>query len=189
MINYNLLAHAMSYYEDKGFKRIEVPWTVTPGIDDITKPKDKIHYQLKHNNKCLIGSGEQGFLYLYCKDYLPKGRYQTTTPCFRDDQYDGMHAKCFMKNELIITDSVNEDTLKEIIDAAVGFFSQYVDVKVIKTDIGYDIVSKEGEYELGSYGIRHCEYIDWVYGTGCAEPRLSRVMNSISIDNRYKNNE
>ena len=132
MISYNLLTHAIVYYEDKGFKRIEVPWAVSASIDDITKPKDKIHYQLKHNDKCLIGSGEQGFLYLYCKDYLPKGRYQTITPCWRDEPYDGMHAKCFMKNELIITDNVNNDTLKEIIDAASGFFHSILILKLYK---------------------------------------------------------
>ena len=190
MINYNLLAHAVGHYEAKGYKQIEVPWTVSENIDDITKPADRIHYQLKHNDKCLIGSGEVGFLYLYCKDYLPKGRYQTVTPCWRDEPYDGMHAKCFMKNELIITDEVNNDTLKQIIDDAVSFFSQYVEVEVIETEIGYDIVSKEGGYELGSYGIRHCEYMDWVYGTGCAEPRLSRVMKSIILNRIYgKKNE
>lgn len=185
MINYSLLAHAVGHYEAKGYKQIEVPWTVSAQIDDITKPADRIHYQLKHNDKCLIGSGEQGFLYLYAKDYLPKGRYQTVTPCWRYEPYDGMHAKCFMKNELIITDEVNNDTLKQIIDDAVSFFSQYVEVEVIVTEIGYDIVSKEGWHELGSYGIRHCEYMDWVYGTGCAEPRLSRVMKSIVLKRMY----
>lgn len=185
MINYSLLAHACGYYEDKGYKRIEVPWTVSAQIDDITKPADRIHMQLKHNDKCLVASGEQSFLYLYAKDYLPKGRYQTVTPCWRYEAYDGMHAKCFMKNELIITDEVNTDTLKQIIDDAVGFFSQYLEVEIVKTDIGYDIVSKEGGYELGSYGIRHCEYMDWVYGTGCAEPRLSRVLNSIILNRIY----
>lgn len=181
MIDYNKLANSEKYYSNLGYKRIEVPWTVSENIDDITKPVDRIHYQLKHNNKCLIGSGEVGFLYLYCKDYLPIGRYQTITPCWRDEPYDGMHAKCFMKNELIITDDVSEKSLQKIIDDAQKFFNQYLKTKVIKTDIGYDIVSEEGEYELGSYGIRNCEYLRWVYGTGCAEPRLSRVLKSIDI--------
>ena len=186
MIDYGLLAQSIGYYENKGFKRIEAPWTVSTATDDITKPADRIHMQLKHNDKCLVGSGEQSFLYLYTKDYLPKGRYQTITPCWRYEAYDGMHAKCFMKNELIITDKVDKETLQEIIDAAVGFFSQYLEVQVVETEIGYDIVSKEGGYELGSYGIRHCEYMDWIYGTGCAEPRLSRVLKSIVLNRIYK---
>jgi len=30
--------------------------------------------------------------------------------------------------------------------------------------------------ELGSYGIRECKFLKWIYGTGCAEPRLSQVI-------------
>jgi hypothetical protein len=45
----------------------------------ITKPKDRISFQLKHNDKCLVASGEQSFLYLYLKDFLPKGKFQAIT--------------------------------------------------------------------------------------------------------------
>lgn len=31
--------------------------------------------------------------------------------------------------------------------------------------------------ELGSYGIRECEYLKWIYATGCADPRLSKIIN------------
>lgn len=182
MIDYQKIADSIKHYEKCGFNHIETPWTVSAAIDDITKPADRIHMQLKHNDKCLVGSGEQSFLYLYAKDYLPKGRYQTITPCWRYEAYDGMHAKCFMKNELIITDKVNRETLQEIIDAAVGFFSQYLEVEVVETEIGYDIVSKKGGFELGSYGIRRCDYLEWVYGTGIAEPRLSRVIQSLELN-------
>ena len=47
-------------------------------------------------------------------------------------------------------------------------------LEIIKTDIGYDITIN-GE-ELGSYGIRKCEFLKWIYGTGCAEPRLSTLI-------------
>ena len=44
---------------------------------------------------------------------------------------------------------------------------------LLKPGTGYDIVSPQG-IELGSYGIRsHPDIGDWVYATGCAEPRLS----------------
>lgn len=191
MIDYQKIANAIKYYESEGFRQIETPWTVSPEIDDITKPKDRIHMQLKHNDKCLIGSGEQGFLYLYCKDYILPGKYQTTTPCWRYEHYDGMHAKCFMKTELIITDDVCANNLFKLIDCAKRFFSQYLEVEVEKVDVhdsqvNYDIVSKNGHYELGSYGIRQCEYVKWIYGTGCAEPRLSRVLKSIELKNDQK---
>ena len=155
-------------------------WTISDKIDDITRPKDRPHTQLKHNDKCLVASGEQSFLYLYCKGFLPKGRFQTITPCWRYEAYDGFHAKYFMKNELIITDDVSENSLEKIISDANKFFSLYLRTKIEKTDIGYDIVSEDGVFELGSYGIRHCDFIDWVYGTGCAEPRKSTVLQYIS---------
>ena len=182
MINYKNLYDAEVFYSDKGFQRIEVPWTVTEYVDDITKPKDRTHYQLVHNKKCLIASGEQGFLYLYLKEYLPKGRFQTTTPCFRDEPYDLYHEKCFMKNELIITDEIGKDTLDFIIDSAMSFFKTKLEpnrLEVVPTMDGFDINYKVGgvtPVELGSYGIRECEFLRWIYGTGCAEPRLSKLM-------------
>ena len=55
--------------------------------------------------------------------------------------------------------------------------------------INYDIVSKIGHYELGSYGIRTCDYLKWIYGTGCAEPRLSRVLKLIELKNGVSQNK
>lgn len=183
MINYQFLADSIKFYESKGFQRIETPWTVSAYVDDITKPLDRPHYQIKHNDKCLVASGEQSFLYLYLKEYLPKGRFQTITPCFRYDQYDLFHEKCFMKNELIITDGVSTDSLDYILKTAQEFFKSKVpqpeEVKLVLIDeagkpLQYDIVYKG--IELGSYGIRECEFLKWIYGTGCAEPRLSKVI-------------
>lgn len=177
MIDYNLIANSIVHYTNCGYKRIESPWMVSEYIDNITKPVDRPHYQLKHNNKCLVASGEQSFLYLYLKEYIPKGKFQTVTPCFRSDEYDMFHEKTFIKNELIITDEVNTKSLYLMIDIAKMFFKDNVPnpkkINVVKTDIGFDI-----EYdgiELGSYGIRECDFLKWIYGTGCAEPRLSKI--------------
>ena len=180
MINYQNLADSVEFYKGRGYAPIEVPWTVTEYVDNITKPKDRIHYQLKHNNKCLVASGEQGFLYLYLKDYLPLGKFQTITPCFRDEPYDLFHEKCFMKNELIITDDTSDKMLMKIIQDAKEFFAKTIgcstdDLQVVKMDTvnpSYDI--NYNDIELGSYGIRETEFIKWIYGTGCAEPRLSK---------------
>ena len=190
MIDYKNLADSVEFYRQKGYTPIEVPWTVTEYVDDITKPADRVHYQLRHNGKCLVASGEQGFLYLYLKDYLPLGRFQTITSCFRDEPYDLFHEKCFMKNELIITDKVDENHLGSIIDDAREFFCGTIGcthdyVEVVKTDLNglsYDINyvrrnasgDSDGDVELGSYGIRRTEFLTWIYGTGCAEPRLSK---------------
>lgn len=181
MINYQNLADSVEFYKNCGYVPIEVPWTVSEYVDNITKPADRIHYQLKHNNKCLIASGEQGFLYLYLKDYLPLGKFQTITPCFRDEPYDLYHEKCFIKNELIITDDTSDKMLNKIIDDARVFFAKIIgcpieELDIINTstdfEISLDINFKD--VELGSYGIRETEFIKWIYGTGCAEPRLSK---------------
>jgi len=123
MIDYGILDMSTKFYEKRNYKRIESPWTVSQYVDDITRPKDKISFQLKHNNKCLVASGEQSFLYLYLKNFLPKGRYQTITPCFRFESFDYLHSKYFMKNELIITDNVNEDELDIVLHDALDFLS------------------------------------------------------------------
>lgn len=180
MINYKIIADSIDYYENNGFIRIESPWTVSEYVDNLTKPKDRISFQLKHNNKCLVASGEQAFLYLYLKDFLPKGQFQTTTPCFRMESFDYSHTKYFIKNELIKTDVVNDIELEKVIDKCLKFYKKYIpDVVVAKTEIGFDI--EYNGQELGSYGIRECEYLKWIYATGCAEPRLSKIINLYGI--------
>lgn len=86
MIDYSIISHSIVYYIEQEFCRIETPWTVSEYVDNITKPEDRKSFQLKHNNKCLVGSGEQSFLYLYLKEFLPYGQFQTTTPCFRFEE-------------------------------------------------------------------------------------------------------
>lgn len=182
MINYKLIDESCDYYKDNGYTRIETPWMVPEYVESITRPKDKIPFQIKQNNKCLIGSGEQSFLYLYLKEYLPLGKFQTITPCFRNDEYDNLHSKYFIKNELIITDVVNKSALSQIIDLSLDFFNKYLpDQKDSQrpyaskiSDDEYDIIYKG--IELGSYGIRESKFLKWIYGTGCAEPRLSKAI-------------
>lgn len=177
MIDYNNIHKSIEYYSKNGFQRIESPWTVSEYISNITKPKDRTNFTLEHNKKVLVASGEQSFLYLYLKNFLPKGKFQTVTPCFRDEMFDLWHTKYFIKNELIITDNVNLKSLLYVIDIAAGFFSQLIgeSVDIIKIDNdSYDISYRN--IELGSYGIRSVEFLTWIYATGCAEPRLSKVI-------------
>lgn len=184
MINYQNIATSIGFYEEKGFIRIEAPWTVSPAITAITKPKERTDYVLKHNGKSLVASGEQSFLYLYLKNHLPKGRFQAVTPCFRDETFDHLHSKYFIKNELIETKNATDSNLNEIVGDCRDFFGSLLGknhVKVNGTDEGYDIVCVIGgkEIELGSYGIRECEFLKWIYATGCAEPRLSDAMRML----------
>jgi seryl-tRNA synthetase len=187
MIDYNLIAKSIEHYSKEGYVRIESPWTVARAISNITRPPDAKEFELSNKDKVLVASGEQSFLALYNKGFLPLGKYQTCTPCFRDETFTLLHTKYFIKNELIITDDVSEESLHKMIDAAVRFFKQLgLDVGVVETErtqLGkfpaYDIYYMGDE--LGSYGMRHCDYLTWVYGTGCAEPRLSRVMEANGI--------
>ena len=179
MINYSLLSESLNFYETLGYQRIEAPWTVTTHIAKITKPSHikTDQFAFRENEKTLVASGEQSFLYLYNKGFLPKGKFQTITPCFRSDAFDETHTKYFMKNELIDTKNVDEDHLHLMINDVLSFYNNYVEsdmLSVVKTEIGFDIEYKG--IELGSYGIRECSFLKWIYGTGLAEPRFSRVI-------------
>ena len=172
MIDYSLLHESTLYYASHGFQRIESPWAVSEYADNITKPKSAQPFIIEHNKKHLVASGEQSFLYLYLKGFLPKGQFQTITPCFRFESFDSLHTKYFMKNELIKTDNVSEKELEIMVGIALMFFKpMFPDAKVVPTEIGYDI--EVNGIELGSYGIRKCDFLEWIYGTACAEPRTS----------------
>lgn len=176
MIDYARLARAVEYYEEHGFTRVESPWLVTPSVVDITAPKGIRRLELKDKKKELVASGEQSFLYLYLKGFLPKGKFQTITPCFRDEVFDLSHCKYFMKNELIVTDDVGERALSSIVEQAQTFLQNETKFSVtpLKTEEGFDLML--GDYEIGSYGIRHTEYLSWIYGTGLAEPRMTMAI-------------
>lgn len=177
MIDYNRIGRSIEFFEKVGIQRIESPWTVTKAVSTITKPEGKIDWEIIGKDKVLVASGEQSFLYLYLKGFLPKGKYQTVTPCFRDEVFDVTHTKYFMKNEIIITDKVDKESLLWLVNTCKKFFEIETkrEVNIVKTDDGYDL--EIDGIEIGSYGIRSCEYLDWIYGTALAEPRMSLVCN------------
>ncbi len=80
---------------------------------------------------------------------------------------------------MIDTEDVTADNVARIINRASVFFSRYTDyenIEVVENDqSGYDI--EINGIEVGSYGIRSCEYLKWIYATGCAEPRLTYAVN------------
>ena len=184
MIDYSILANSVEYYESHGYQRIESPWTVTKEISKVTSPPNASFFTIEEKKKVLVASGEQSLLYLYNKGFLPKGKWQTITPCFRDETFDSLHTKYFLKNELMITDSVNEATLISTIDDALNFFRQWAPESKVKETgpKSYDIVYDD--IELGSYGMRYCPFVKWVYGTGVAEPRFSRVLDMYGISHK-----
>ena len=80
-----------------------------------------------------------------------------------------------MKTELIKTDTVNAEELNKMVDLCFNFYKKYLpNLDIIDTGSGFDI--EHNGYELGSYGIRECEFLKWIYGTGCAEPRTSNLI-------------
>lgn len=182
MINYLRLGQSQEFYETLGYQRLEAPWWVPTEIMNITVPDhvdpvDSLYY-LEKNKKCLVASGEQSLLYLANQGLLPPGKYQTITPCFRDEVQGPLRRKFFMKNELMIAHSKDPKQLEEIVQTALSFFKTQVpdqnQLKVVTTPEGFDI--EYNNVEIGSYGIRRASFIDWIYGTGLAEPRFSRAL-------------
>lgn len=197
MIDYSLIATANDFYSTRGFQRIETPWLVSKDIADLTKPLDSSTYIVQKDSerkqKAFVASGEQSFLYLINKGHLPSsGRYQTVTPCLRDDQWDTTHMKNFIKLELIEYITYNEyaniklntiNSVHRMVEQAMGFFSKQVNSSLLsvvdtstKDAVSFDI-NLDG-VEIGSYGYRSCMFCEWIYGTGIAEPRFSRLVNS-----------
>jgi hypothetical protein len=110
---------------------------------------------------------------------MHSGRFQAITPCFRFETHDQFHQKSFIKNELIITDYVDRVHLDIMVSHAQSFFESKLEdaVSIVETSSNSMDIEYKG-VELGSYGIRHCEFLSWIYGTGVAEPRFSTVMRN-----------
>lgn len=179
-IDFSKLFTAKTFYEFSGFTWIDVPWTVDEDIANITKPLECKNFIV--NGKCLVASAEQSFLQLSLKGdengvKLKPGKYAAMTPCFRDESVlDRLHSPYFMKIELFQSIDVNMQYLGSMIEAAETFFKTYcMKVLVAESEDGFDITTKQG-IELGSYGIREYEGFKWIFGTGCAEPRLTRAI-------------
>lgn len=201
-IDYSVIADATSFYEGQGYKRIETPWWVTADIANITKPTgvpESSNYKLSVNGKCLVASGEQSFLYLVNKGFLAAGKYQTVTPCFRNEAYDAYHSKQFLKLELINLlpegerACASQDAVVKVARQALSFFKRQAGglasyLKLVPTGVKDPIACSKTEQldivfeldgkqvELGSYGARETTFAMWIYGTGVAEPRFSRAI-------------
>lgn len=194
MINFLHLAQSIEHYQQLNYVRLEAPWWVTQEIANLTKPEGARDYFIPENNKVLVASAEQSFLYLANKGLLPPGTFQATTPCFRNEPIDLLHHKHFIKNELINTKNTTDSSLNQMIEHAMVFFSKYISKDKLKIEatpakgssVNFDILATVNgkDLELGSYGIKECEILKWIYGTGCAEPRLSLIIDRIKLENK-----
>lgn len=180
-INYQHLADAVKFYGDK-YAELQVPWIVNEKAISSTSPFGVKLFSTFAGH--LVASGEQSFVQLLLDGKLPPGRWMCVTPCFRNEEsLTKFHHMHFMKVELISYYPIDNDDHvyhyhelckreeEEMIKTALAFFQQYVPAEVVKTNVGFDIQSNG--LELGSYGIREAVGCRWVFGTGCAEPRLS----------------
>ena len=66
LIDYSLLAEALQFYCNKGYKYIEVPWFVDSNISHVTKPTECHDIVISDNKEehCLVASAEQSLLQL-----------------------------------------------------------------------------------------------------------------------------
>ena len=188
-INYRNIADAVDFYQGCGYTYVEVPWYVTREIMDITRPKhvpEDMDYYIPKNDKCLVASAEQSFLYLIVKGILQPGKYVGVTPCYRFEPINQLHRKVFTKVELIEfgeVDDIGQSNLTELVHHAIEFFKTKLNGTIAKVgnvpeNSIYGLDLEYNMEELGSYGIRQHRNIKWVYGTGCAEPRLSIIQST-----------
>lgn len=195
MIDYKMISDATDHYAGKGFHRIESPWLVTREISDITKSPELSSYVVQKDNetkqKVFVASGEQSLLYLINKGFMPRGgRYQTVTPCMRNEPFDETHTKYFMKLELMrysTTDDLSDFShVIAMVETATDWFAKVVgrsnlSVVDISNDHGRSCDIMLDGVEIGSYGYRTCLFCNWIYGTGIAEPRFSRLVRKRNI--------
>lgn len=196
-MNYSNISRALDFYGKRGYVYLpEVPWRVGREAYYMTRPEGSVDVMVHEGKKngpnesdsqYLVASGEQSFIQMMLDGQQLK-RAICVTPCFRHERrMDMLHHRYFMKAELINAHNVDDGHLIDMVHDACSFFEEMgVSVRVIPTShLGempsYDIVEKGTRYELGSYGIRNvCVNskltLNWIYGTACAEPRLSTVM-------------
>jgi hypothetical protein len=183
-IDYFRIAKSQSFYRALGYKSIETPWLVSEAAVQATLPTDSRSlgvFRFDEEEKqtpfgSLVASGEQGFIQMMMDGKLQPGRYQTTTPCFRDEKsYNTLTRFSFLKVELIwYMPDDSRLAYETVLNNAVNCFfeiSDLEDFEAVPTEDGYDLTYKG--IELGSYGVRQMDSHIWVYGTGLAEPRFS----------------
>lgn len=195
------LATALEFYRGRGYSYVhDAPYVVGKEAYYATKPPGARDIRCMVDDapeKFLVASGEQSFLQMWMDGRQFK-RAVCLTPCFRSEEHTDWNKFAFQKVELINTDDPSVPYLMHMIHDAMAFFESFgIPVRIRETpEAGpntYDIKMKDSGIELGSYGIRECRgapssrgvsrVYRWIYGTGCAEPRLS---DAIERHNKLK---
>lgn len=197
-MDYAHISQAVEFYRERGYSYVQdAPWYVSKDAYYATKPSDAYDVMIDSGEvygdgrpipRYAVASGEQSFVQLLI-DGQPLKRALCVTPCYRHERYNDWHKPFFMKVELINAHDVDTGHLMHMVHEACSFFEGFFpQVRIVETPIGFDIVEKGSRMELGSYGIRDVlvagQRLKWIYGTGCAEPRLSTVMQRYLKDSR-----
>lgn len=187
VVNWRLMSEAITFYTREGqFALVEVPWAISKSDVMATCPDESQVIEATGLGS-LVGSAEQSFVALARKGLTP-GRYMALTPCFRKEPVqDELHLPYFMKLELFDNSNHERMPFLEMTYLAERFFIEIGEapeehLKIAKTEIGTDLVLDD--IELGSYGSREFQDLEWNYGTGLAEPRFSTAMSM--IENRSR---
>jgi seryl-tRNA synthetase len=181
-VDYKKIADAVEYYKRFNYKYIEVPWIIPLDTMLITRPLGARLFSTFAGE--LVASGEQSFLEIRKK--LKPGKYQCVTPCFRDEKIkDKFHKQYFIKNELIWIPEPKDVPYCHLVDKmiaeALPFFKRYSNPTVANVPLDNAHANKDiliNGIEVGSYGCRTYGVFTWIYGTGCAEPRLTQSIRN-----------
>jgi hypothetical protein len=175
-VDWSLLSEAVRFYEDRTYRRIELPWfqpvdvvvTTCPDLDRILQVE---------GFGALIGSAEQSFIGADLAGKLGKGRFVACTPCFRNEPVlDRTHRVGFMKVELYCNVGDLAAEAERMMWLADEFMSLAAGrgLRIEETEQGRDLML--GDVEVGSYGTRAVADVAWAYGTGVAEPRFTTAL-------------
>lgn len=179
-INWLLLAQAQNYYVEHGFLYCEVPYLIPEQYGALTKPHNDQSFVLNNHLFAeqaheLVGSAEQGFIYLLATNQLKGDKLITVTPCFRTENYGMLHLPWFMKCELFHLSNSLEDCQK-MIKIAYDFYFKHCQARhleIVQTDQESWDINLNG-IEIASFGLRHLEFGNFIYGTGLALPRFEQ---------------
>ena len=177
-ISTKILYEALQYYSELGYKMIDVPMLVDLEVSSHTKPTGVP--ELYHDKGLVYtASAEQSYIQLHKEGKLPNGKYMAVTPCYRHERFvSDTHYLMFMKLELIVMGDITfancDSIIDQVCDDARGFYlEQGHDVSRWDNNNEIDLTNING-VELGSYGYRKMlDGTGYVYGTGCAFPRVS----------------
>jgi hypothetical protein len=182
------IARCLHYWDTQGYRFVSLPWLTPARYTDATKPAAIVGADVATAHGNLVASGEQSFLMLCEQGLLPAGdRFIGWTPCFRQEPvFDSRHHFYFMKAELFLrvpNRAAGREALAVMVAGAEHWMQQEVrnsgvTSRLWREDLGPDQTDLLlGTLELGSYGVREFAGQYYVYGTACAEPRLSEAIS------------